>query len=78
MRLREREKERERVERDLLRVLERPHSCTIHNVQSFVHIYFVVFLALYECLVGELQCLQRKRGARMDGAVRGGGDKVKL
>ena len=36
--------------------------------------YFVVFLALSECLVGELQCLQRKRRARLDGAVRGGGE----
>ena len=33
--------------------------------------YFVVFLALSECLVGESQCLQRKRGARLDGAVEG-------
>ena len=31
----------------------------------------VVFLALSECLVGKSQCLQRKRGARLDGAVGG-------
>ena len=58
---------------NLLTVLEKTPAKKTMYFHLYSHIYFVVFLALYECLVGESQCLQRKRGARLDGAVRGGG-----